>query len=163
MVTRRPGFHLSLSVLLSLWLLPAKWKAMPDCTNFQWTSDGPGNQLEALQEFYTVTQGQYWTGQYGWNTSQTSNAQSPCSWQGLECCNTSAVTTGDGPACVYNGSVQYVTLAHNNLKGTIPDVFWDQLGCTLSEINLAGKDTRSSGFACPGLDTLDSNALEYIG
>ena len=113
----------------------APCRAAADCTGFQWTAQGPSDQLVALQEFFQATQGHQWLSQSGWNTSASANA---CSWSGITCCNTTVPVDPDQQACTYDGAVQFVTLPNNNLSGEIPASFWARLGCTLSGVSLAG-------------------------
>ena len=118
-------------------------QAVAECTSFQWTSQGPGDQLVALQEFYLATQGQQWSSQSGWDMSAAASDGNACIWQGITCCNVTEISGNDGedsPPCTYDGSVQFVTLPYNNLHGQIPASFWTQLGCTLSGVSLAGND-----------------------
>lgn len=125
----------------------APWQAAAECSGFQWTAQGPGDQLVALQDFYQATQGQQWLAQAGWNTSASGISLNACSWSGITCCNITAPADPDQEACTYNGAVQFVTLPYNNLRGTIPASFWAQLGCTLSGISLAG-DPPSKQSPC---------------
>lgn len=130
--------HLNLLVLGIGFVILAPFRAGADCTTFQWTAQGPGDQLVVLQEFYQATQGQQWLAQSGWNTSASGTSANGCSWSGITCCNTSAPADPDQDPCTYNGAVQFVTLPYNNLRGTIPASLWAQLGCTLAGVSLPG-------------------------
>ena len=127
----------ALSAMLCLASLAIR-KAAADCTSFQWTSQGPGEQIIALQEFYLATQGQLWSSQSGWDMSASASDGNACIWEGVTCCNATETTDDDEESCTYDGSVQFVTLPYNNLHGQIPASFWTQLGCTLSGVSLAG-------------------------
>ena len=125
-----------LFALLALLANPDHWHASADCSSFKWAGVGPANQLTALQQFYTATQGPQWFSQQGWNSSQTADF---CTWEGISCCDGTEVASDESPACAYVGSVEFLTLPSNNLQGTIPDSFWTELGCTLAEITLNGR------------------------
>lgn len=71
-----------------------------DCTQQQAISPSECASLVAL---YTFTQGGFWNENDGWLQNE-----SPCTWYGVSC---------------HQGNVSHLTLANNNLRGILPELY----------------------------------------
>jgi ER lumen protein retaining receptor len=94
-----------------------------------------------LAEFYEATRGDGWNERYGWKSGDP-----VCSWYGVSC---------EGGTLNDDEGVTRIDLNHNNLNGTIPEIFW-QLP-NLVNLNLRGNLLTSASLqglqtADPGLD-----------
>jgi len=115
------------------------------------------SDLDALKNFYNVTSGADWTVNTNWDLGATSQCgwadqsvgpdypyvapavedplgpgciyKDPCDgltkWHGVGCIDPCYAPT-DGDNCAF-GRVTYLNLPSNNLQGTIPDAFFDEL------------------------------------
>jgi hypothetical protein len=112
-------------------------KEMPpiDCNT---VTEIPTAQCEALVALYDSTDGDNWTNNDGWKTTDT-----PCSWFGVYC---------------ENGVVTAIDLDNNNLTGTLPD--WSAL-TRLQELLLGHNKITETVPELSNLTNLKVLSLKY--
>ncbi len=114
---------LLIGLLLTLSSLPTVQAA----TNCAAVTEIPPAQCDTLLALYNSTDGANWTDKTNWKVTNT-----PCSWKGITC---------------NGGNVTNISLASNNLKGSLPtlsaltglqilDLSWNQLTGTLPNLSM---------------------------
>jgi Leucine-rich repeat (LRR) protein/sugar lactone lactonase YvrE len=105
------------------------------CSN---VTEIPTAQCETLVSLYDSTNGDNWTNNDGWKTTDT-----PCSWKGISC---------------YNDEVTGINLNANKLTGTIPDL---SALTSVRQISLYGN--QLSGYLPDFSNLINLSALNFSG